>query len=135
MYYIKYLENPFRSLYEKDIIPSQPKGYLWRFRSKINFKHFSNTFNSQGLVTSVQYPLLAKFIQEEHLLAATEFLPGIVRLHLKLGQKYKYNRNNIDSHQTIQFFLKKVNEGELCYMDDNISVRLRKLMNIPYYLE
>ena len=91
-------------------------------------KHLSKTFNSQGLVTSVQYPLLAKFIQEEHLLAATEFLPGIVRLQLKLAQKkYKYNIDSIGSHRTIQFFLTKINEGELLYQKDEKKAELCRI--------
>ncbi|KAI6647050.1 E3 ubiquitin-protein ligase [Oopsacas minuta] len=103
--------NPFlRMVYEKDDSePNNPLPHLWRYRTIVSLEHFSQSFSTADLNTKNKCPLVDKFLKEENKLFVTRYLPDIVQLQRRVGDKFLHRLDRREAANTsIKDFLNRM---------------------------
>ncbi|KAI6655769.1 E3 ubiquitin-protein ligase [Oopsacas minuta] len=103
--------NPLlRIVYERDQSePNNPLPHLWRYRTIVSLEHFSQSFSTADLNTKNKCPLVDKFLKEENKLFVTRYLPDIVQLQRRVGDKFLHRLDRREAANTsIKDFLDRM---------------------------
>ncbi|KAI6647030.1 E3 ubiquitin-protein ligase [Oopsacas minuta] len=103
--------NPLlRMVYERDESePNNPLPHLWRYRTIVSLEHFSQSFSTANLNAKNKCPLVDKFLKEENKLFVTRYLPDIVQLQRRVGDKFLHRLDRREAANTsIKDFLNRM---------------------------
>ncbi|KAI6655776.1 E3 ubiquitin-protein ligase [Oopsacas minuta] len=103
--------NPLlRIVYERDESePNNPLPHFWRYRTIVSLEHFSQSFSTADLNTKNKCPLVDKFLKEENKLFVTRYLPDIVQLQRRVGDKFLHRLEKREAANTsIKDFLDRM---------------------------
>ena len=117
-----------RIVYEREEPETDnPLPHLWRYRTIVSLEHFSQSFSTADLTTKEKCPLVSKLLREESRLFVTRYLPDIVQLQRRVGDRFRHRLDRTRASTTsIKQFLKQVKRGiislrRLFIVDKNIS--------------
>ncbi|KAI6656630.1 E3 ubiquitin-protein ligase [Oopsacas minuta] len=99
-----------RILFERDEPePNNPLPHLWRYRTIVSLEHFSQSFSTADLNTKNKCPLVDKFLKEENKLFVTRYLPDIIQLQRRVGDKFLHRLDRREAANTsIKDFLNRM---------------------------
>ena len=125
----------FRLVYENDENRLDTKlPNFWCCRNLISLEHFSQNFNTADLTRKGGFPLINKLLREGSSLFATRYLPDIVKLQLRLGNRFGQclDRSKI-TNMRIEEFEQQINGGSKhSYFNELIHIILVQfLKNAP----
>ena len=100
-------------MYERDEPePNNPVPQLWRYRTIVSLDHFSQSFSTAELNIREKCPIIDKFLKEERSLYVTRYLPDIVQLQRRVGEKFLHRLDRRESiTTTIGDFLRGLRAG------------------------
>ena len=86
--------------------------HLWRYRTIVNLEHFAQSFSTTDSKIRQKCPIIDKFLKEERGLCVTRYLPDIVQLQRRVGDKFLHRLERREaSATTIGAFLKRLKNG------------------------
>ena len=92
--------------------PNNPMPNLWRYRSPLSLEHFAQSFGMAEPAIREKCPLIGMFLKEKSSLFVTRFLPDIVELQLRLGERFQHRLSKREaSNTTIEGFLNNMERG------------------------
>ena len=102
-----------RIVYEREEPePDNPLPHLWRYRTIVSLKHFSQSFSTADLATKEKCPLVSKLLKEEIRLFVTRYLPDIVQLQRRVGDRFRHRLDRREAaNATIKQFLAQMRRG------------------------
>ena len=100
-------------MYERDEPePDNPLPHLWRYRTIVSLEHFSQSFSTADIKTKEKCPLVDKFLREESRLFVTRYLPDIVQLQRRVGDRFLHKLDRREATKTtIKQFLAQMRKG------------------------
>ena len=94
--------------------PDNPLPHLWRYRTIVSLEHFSQSFSTADLTTKEKCPLVSKLLREESSLFVTRYLPDIVQLQRRVGDRFLHKLNRREAASTtIKEFLAQTSRGRI----------------------
>ena len=92
--------------------PDNPLPHLWRYRTIVSLEHFSQSFSTADLTTKEKCPLVSKLLREESSLFVTRYLPDIVQLQRRVGDRFLHKLDRREAASTtIKEFLAQMGRG------------------------
>ena len=92
--------------------PDNPLPHLWRYRTIVSLEHFSQSFSTADLTTKEKCPLVSKLLREESSLFVTRYLPDIVQLQRRVGDRFLHKLDRREAaNTTIKRFLVQMKRG------------------------
>ena len=94
--------------------PDNPLPHLWRYRTIVSLEHFSQSFSTADLTTKKKCPLVSKLLREERNLFVTRYLPNIVQLQRRVGDRFRHRLDRREAaNTTIKDFLAQMKRGTI----------------------
>ena len=107
--------SQLRIVYEREEPETDnPLPHLWRYRTIVSLQHFSQSFSTADLATKDKCPLVSKLLKEECRLFVTRYLPDIVQLQRRVGDRFRHRLDRREAtNTTIKQFLAQMRRGKV----------------------